>query len=72
MDLDPDSLSQVEEAFLSAGLLRKVALEVAPFMQQWLRIAVIVKSHVIPLMLHRLSAGLLATAAFVAALAATA
>ncbi len=37
-----------------------------------LRIAVIVKSHVIPLMLRRLSAGLLATAAFVAPLAATA
>jgi hypothetical protein len=31
-------------------------------MQQWLRIAIIVKSHVIPLMLRRLSAGLLATA----------
>ena len=37
-----------------------------------LRIAVIVKSHVIPLILRRLSAGLLATAAFVAPLAATA
>ena len=34
--------------------------------------AVIIKSQVIPLMLRRLSAGLLATAAFVAPLAATA
>ena len=41
-------------------------------MQQRLRISVTVKSQVIPLMLHRLSAGLLATAAFVAPLAATA
>ena len=41
-------------------------------MQQKLRIAVIVKSHLIPLMLRRLSAGLLVTAAFVAPLAATA
>ena len=48
----------------------EVALESAPFKQQGLRIAVIVKSHVIPLMLRRLSAGLLAaTAAFVAPLA---
>ena len=41
-------------------------------MQQRLRISVTVKSHVIPLMLRRLSAGLLATTAFVAPLAATA
>mgnify|MGYP003320404483 CR=1 FL=1 len=48
------------------------ALGTALFVKQRLRIAVIVKSHVIPLMLRRLSAGLLATAAFVAPLAATA
>ena len=48
------------------------ALGTALFVNQRLRIAVIVKSHVIPLMLRRLSAGLLATAAFVAPLAATA
>ena len=50
----------------------KAALEAAPFMQQKLRIAVIVKSHLIPLMLRRLSAELLATAAFGAPQAATA
>ena len=48
------------------------ALGTALFVKQKLRIAVIVKSHVIPLMLRRLSAGLLAAAAFVAPLAATA
>ena len=36
MGLSPDSLSQVEEAFISAGLLRKAALDAAPYLQQWL------------------------------------
>ena len=51
----------------------EAALEAAPFMQQRLRIAVIVKSHVITLKPRRCSTGLLAaTAAFVAPMAATA
>ena len=58
--------------FYSCRTAVNAALGTALFVKQRLRIAVIVKSHVIPLMLRRLSAGLLATAAFVAPLAATA